>query len=221
MFENMTLLDFARGPALYWSLAIMVLGIVWRLVGIFLLKPRADLSEPRKGSLAAAGLRTIITRSLPVHELEKKVRFQHLTGYAWHIGLFIVVLLYGPHVAFWKSILGFGWPYLPTIVTTWAAVLTLAILITLLIRRMFHPVMRRINSIDDYISMLVIIVPLTTGLMAYAHVGPKYETMLAIHILSVEAMFIWIPFSKLMHMFMWVPSRYRTGTYYQRKGVKA
>ena len=27
----MTLLDFARGPAMYWAMSLMVIGIVWRL----------------------------------------------------------------------------------------------------------------------------------------------------------------------------------------------
>ena len=32
----MSLLDFARGPALEWSLIIFVIGVVWRLAGTFL-----------------------------------------------------------------------------------------------------------------------------------------------------------------------------------------
>ena len=31
--ENMTLLDFARGPGLQWALWIFCLGILWRIVG--------------------------------------------------------------------------------------------------------------------------------------------------------------------------------------------
>ena len=59
----MSLLDFARGPALHWSLIIMVVGILWRLVGVlFLVRPR-PLSKPRSTNLAWGGIRTVLTRS--------------------------------------------------------------------------------------------------------------------------------------------------------------
>jgi nitrate reductase gamma subunit len=86
---------------------------------------------------------------------------------------------------------------------------------------MIHPVMRMITRADDYLSLIVIISALVTGLMAYAHMGLRYETMLALHFISVEVLFIWIPFSKLAHMFFWLLSRYRIGTFFERKGVKA
>jgi nitrate reductase gamma subunit len=81
--------------------------------------------------------------------------------------------------------------------------------------------MRMITTVDDYLSLLVIIAPLVTGLMAFAHVGGPYQTVLAVHILCVELMFIWIPFGKIMHTFLWAPSRYNIGAFFQRKGVQA
>lgn len=217
----MTLLDFARGPALQWSLTIMIAGLCWRIIGIFLAHWRKDLSRPRSQALVQGGLRAIITRSAPARELEKNIRFQHIAGYVWHIGLFITVLLYVPHIAFFKSILGFGWPGLPTKIVVFATAVSLAVLITLLIRRMTNPVMKMITRPEDYISLVIIISALVTGLMAYAHIGPRYETMLALHILNVEVLFVWIPFSKLAHMLLWPLSRYRIGLYFERKGVKA
>jgi nitrate reductase gamma subunit len=217
----MTLLDFARGPGLQWSLTIMVVGLCWRVVGVFLGRWRRDLSRPRSDALVQGGLRAIITRSAPAPELEKNIRFQHITGYIWHIGFFITVLFYVPHIAFFKSILGFGWPGLPSNFAVFSAAIALAVLVMLLIRRMVHPVMRTITRPDDYLSLIIIISALVTGLMAYAHIGLRYETMLALHFLSVEALFVWIPFSKLAHMVFWLLSRYRIGTYFERKGVKA
>ena len=46
----MTLLDFARGPALQWSLIILVTGIIWRVVGALLISSRKDLSVARRKS---------------------------------------------------------------------------------------------------------------------------------------------------------------------------
>jgi nitrate reductase gamma subunit len=217
----MTLLDFARGPGLQWSLTIMIAGLCWRVVGVFLGRWRKDLSRPRSDALVQGGLRAIITRSAPAPELEKNIRLQHLTGYVWHIGFFMTVLLCQPHIAFFKSILGFGWPGLPSHLVVIPAAITLAVVVMLTIRRMIHPVMRAITTSDDYISLIVIILALVTGLMAYAHMGLRYETMLALHFISVELLFIWTPFSKLAHMIFWLLSRYRIGTYFERKGVKA
>ena len=217
----MTLLDFAIGPALQWSLMIMIVGLCWRVVGVFLGRWRRDLSRPRSDALVQGGLRAIITRSAPSRELEKNIRFQHLTGYIWHIGFFMTVLLCEPHIDFFKSILGFGWPGLPSHLVVFPAAIALAILVMLTIRRMIDPMMRTITRPDDYLSLIIIISALITGLMAYAHIGPRYETMLALHILNVELLFVWIPFSKLAHMIFWLLSRYRIGAYFERKGVKA
>ena len=86
----MSLLDFARGPALEWSLIIMVFGVIWRLVGTFLFKGQVYLSKPKGTKFVSAGLKAIATRSWPDHRLEKTIRFQHYSGYLFHITLFIV-----------------------------------------------------------------------------------------------------------------------------------
>lgn len=220
----MTLLEFARGPGMQWALVIFMLGVVWRLVGSFLLARHRDLSKPKGTAYVKAGARAMLMRSIPPHELEKNIQFQHLSGYAWHLGFFATLLLFGPHVPFFKQFLGFGWPTLPNIVVLVIGGFTLAILIALLIRRAIHPVMRTISSLDDWISVFLVIIPLVTGFLSYSHaqIGAiRYETMLAVHLLSVEALLVWFPLGKLMHMFYTFPSRYQIGVAMERKGVKA
>jgi nitrate reductase gamma subunit len=217
----MTLLEFARGPGLYWATIIFVLGIVWRLAGALLLPRLKDFSKTRDPANFKNGVRTIITRSAPAHELEKNIKFQHYTGYIWHIGLFIVIFFYVPHIEFFKSVFGFGWPHLPNNIITLSAAITMAVLVALLIRRMIHPVLKKISNLDDYISWFVSFLPLLTGAMAFAHLGPRYELMLAIHILSVELLMIWFPFGKLIHGLTIWPSRYQLGVTFGRRGVKA
>jgi nitrate reductase gamma subunit len=60
-----------------------------------------------------------------------------------------------------------------------------------------------------------------TGLAATAHLGARYETLLAVHILSFDAMLIWFPFSKLMHAFYIFPSRAINGALLTRKGASS
>jgi nitrate reductase gamma subunit len=217
----MTLLDFARGPALQWSLTILVAGIVWRVVGTFLIGSGKDLSAPRMAGKVIDGFRTIATRSLPAKAFEKRIRFQHVSGYAWHVALFITVLFFGPHILFFESILGFRWPSLPNAIVLIAGAIAMGILIALIIRRATNPVQRLISTVDDYLSIILTLLPLLTGLVAFAHIGARYETLLAVHLLSVEALFVWFPFGKLMHTAMTFPSRYQAGTSFGRRGVKA
>jgi nitrate reductase gamma subunit len=220
----MTLLEFARGPGLQWSLAIFALGVLWRLVGSFLLARKRDRSKPAGTAYVKAGMRAMLMRSAPPHELEKNIQFQHYSGYAWHLGFFATLLLFGPHIPFFKQFLGFGWPALPNTVVLVIAGITLAILIALVVRRIVHPVMKQISSLDDWISVFMVILPFVTGFASYAHlqIGEiRYEHLLAAHILSVEAMLVWFPFSKLMHMFYAFPARFQVGVAMEHRGVKA
>ena len=217
----MTLLEFARGPGLQWSLIILVLGIVWRALGALMISARKDLAKARESGGLKKGFGAILSRSVPAEAFEKRIRFQHFTGYAWHLALFITVLFFGPHILFFESILGFRWPNLPNGVVLFSGAVAIAILIALFIRRATNPVMKLISNFDDYFSVIVVLAPLVTGILAFAHIGARYETMLAVHLLSVEAMFVWFPFGKLMHTAMTFPSRYQAGTWFGRRGVKA
>ena len=217
----MTLLEFARGPGLQWSMMILVAGIAWRVLGALFIGRNKDLSTARKRSGVGDGLGTIVSRSLPAEAFEHRIRFQHVSGYAWHIALFVTVLFFGPHILFFESVLGFGWPNLPNGVVIFSGAVALGVLIALLVRRATHPVQKLLSNFDDYFSVIVTMLPLITGFLAYAHVGGRYETLLAVHLLSIELLFIWFPFGKLMHTAMTFPSRYQAGTSFGRKGVKA
>ncbi len=217
----MDLLAFARGPALYWSVIVFVVGIAWRLTGIFLLKHKKDFSEPRETGLKPwlGGLRLVAMRSWPRHEFAKKTMFNEIMGYVFHIGLGIVVFLFVPHILFMKDVFGVSWPGLPNAFIYGVGVVTIATLLAVLVRRVTHPVLRLISNFDDYFSWFVTIAPLITGFLAVAHFGARYENLLAVHILSVELLLLWFPFGKLMHAFLIVPSRAAEGYAFTRKGA--
>ncbi len=220
----MTLLDFARGPAFYWSFAIFIAGVFWRLTGLLLLSGERDVSKPKREGRLGAGLRLVLLRSVPPHELEKNITFQHFTGYVWHLGFFVTFLFLGAHMPFIRSLIGFGWPTLQNSVVLVITAVTLGILVTLYVRRLFHPVLRVITDADDHISVLLTMLPLATGVAAFAHwepFGTRYESMLAIHILSVEALLVWLPFGKIFHAVSALLVRFRTGAAFNRRGVSA
>ncbi len=227
----MTLLEFARGPALQWSVAIFLFGLLWRLVGIFFLRTKADLSAPRNPA-KWKGLRLIALRSWPRKEFLGGTAFGEVMGYAFHIGFLVTLFFYVPHLLFFEDvfegligtdfegIFGFRWPALPTAAVTFLAAISIAALFAVLIHRIANPVKRLISNFDDYFSWLLTVAPLITGLLAYAHAGGlRYETLLGVHILSAEALLVWFPFGKLIHAFTIFAARGSTGMIFERRGA--
>lgn len=216
----MTLLDFARGPALEWSLIILVAGTVLRVVGTLLLRHNKDLSKPKVASTTGGAIRTIFNRMWPRPHFTQQISFPLMMAYIMHIGLFVVVFLFAPHITFIKDLTGLSWGNLPSGVIYFAGAATVASMIALLIRRLTNPVLKMISSFGDYSSWLVTFLPVITGLMAVSHLGARYETILALHLLSVELLFVWFPFSKLVHAIFSIPSRAHLGATFARRGVK-
>jgi nitrate reductase gamma subunit len=226
----MDLLAFAKGPGMHWAVAIFVVGVLWRLVGIFSLRGRKDLSEPRNPK-SWKGLRLIVLRAWPHQAFLKGAAFSHVMGYTFHIGLFVALFLYLPHLLFFedvargviglnfKQIAGFAWPYLPGGAVYFFAAISVAALIALLAHRIASPVKRLISNFDDYFSWFVTTVPFVTGMLAYSHIGAPYQNLLAAHILSVELLLVWFPFGKLMHAFTVFASRGTQGMQFERKGA--
>ena len=216
----MDLLDFARGPALQVASLIFVAGLIWRLLHLFLTQKKTDISEARQSGSVGGGLRTIFSRFLHHEPFRQRTRNGTILAYTIHIGLAIVVLGSAPHILLIESFSGLGWSPMPNVVIHFAAALTLAALLTSLGRRMSHPVLKMLSNFDDYFTWLVTTLPVVTGLMAVAHVGARYELLLAIHILSFNVFLIWFPFGKLMHSFIAIGSRYTTGVTFTRRGAK-
>ena len=216
----MELLEFARSEGLQIAVLIFAAGLSWRLVHLFMTTPKTDLSEARLGGERAGGIRTIFSRFVHHDPFRERTRNGTIIAYTFHIGLAIIVFGGAPHILFIESFSGLSWSPLPTIVIHVAAAITLAALIAAIVRRLKHPVLKMLSNFDDYFSWLITTLPVITGLMAVAHIGPRYETMLAIHILTFEAFLIWFPFGKLMHSFIVFGSRYTTGVTFTRRGAK-
>jgi nitrate reductase gamma subunit len=215
----MDLLQFARGPALTWAATVFVFGITWRLVGILLLKRSPDFSEARNATSWLGAVKLIIIRSWPRREFRQRTLFAQSLGYIFHVGLVIIVFGFAPHILFFKALTGLDWPNLPGAVINLTSAITLATLIVVLGRRLSHPVLRLLSNFDDYFSWLVTFAPVATGMLAVAHFGARYETLLAIHILSVALLLVWFPFGKLMHSTLVFVSRGTTGALFERKGA--
>ena len=214
------LLTWVRGPGFQIASIIFALGITLRLAEILMLGRKADLAEA-KGSAMGGGLRTIVSRTVPDASTFKRSAFTVVSGYIFHIGLFIVIFLYAPHILFFKDLLHISWPALPSTVIDAVAVITIITLIIVLIYRLKDPVKRFLSTFDDYLSWAVTILPLITGYIAFHRVGMSAPSLIAIHIISVELLMIVFPFTKLMHAFTIFLARWYNGAISGYRGVQS
>jgi nitrate reductase gamma subunit len=211
-------LEFVEGPLWYASVAIFAVGVVIRLYEILARGVKPDLATPRAGGGVGA-LRTLVSRSWTAKGFSSGALFHLVAGYMFHLGLFVLLLFAAPHVLFIEArILGFGWTPAPHWVFIVAADLAFAGLILLWLRRVMHPVLRRISTFDDHAAAWLTFSVMFTGCMALLL---SHDSLRALHMLSVCLLLIYFPFSRLMHAFTFVLSRGYTGAAMGRKGVQA
>lgn len=214
-------LSWVRGPGFQIATVILVAGVLIRLLEILLLGRKANLAEA-KGSEMSSGLRTIVTRSLPADSATfKRSTFVIVSGYIFHLGLFVIILFFAPHILLIKDIIGFGWPSIPTQIVDALTVVTIITLLVILVNRFSNRVLRYLTNFEDLLVWFVTIAPLVTGYMAFHRIGSTAPTLLAIHILSVELLMVVLPFTKLMHAFTLFFARWYNGAISGYRGVQS
>lgn len=216
--NEMQFLTWVRGPGLDIALGIFVLGVIWRLLEIYTLGRKKDLSVPRHRS-GASGWHTILRRSWAPPGMLKRSPVSYIGGYVFHVGLAIVVFLFAPHIKLIESLIGLSWPGVPSQVIDAVAVVTMVALIVVLVDRINNPVKRFLSGFEDYFTWTLTFLPVLTGYLAVKHLLFPYTTMLALHILSVELLLIVLPFSKLFHAFTAFGSRWYNGRISGQRGV--
>lgn len=216
--NSIALLQWARGTGLQVAVVIFLVGVVIRLVEMWMVGRKPDLAESRAGG-AIGGWRTVFTRSKPAPGMMKHAALVIIGGYIFHLGFFITLLLFSPHIVFFQSVLGLSWPALPNSVIELTAILSIGALIALGVHRFFNPVRRFLSTFQDWLVWLVTLLPLLTGYLLLHHSMFTYTQMLAMHLLSIELLLVIFPFTKLMHAFTFIVSRWYTGAMAARKGV--
>ena len=212
----MSFVEFVEGPMWYVASAIFVFGAFWKFVGIIRIGRKKDLA-PAKGSAAAGFIKGNLRHFVPRGLFAERTRMHIIGGYAFHLGLLVLLLFAAPHVAFIKErVLGIGWQTLPGWAFIVAAEVAFAGLIVLWVRRICDPVMRQISDWDDHIGTWLTFLVMLTGCLALqeSHAGLRVT-----HMMFVNVWLIYFPFSRLMHAFTFVLSRGYTGADYGRKGM--
>lgn len=211
---------WVRGPAFNIALFIMLAGIVVRFMEILLMGRKTNLAEAR-GSEMAGGLNTIWRRTLPDADTFRRSGFTIIAGNLFHIGLFVVIFLFVPHILVFERLFGVSWAGLPSNIVDATTVVTIVALLAVLVHRVKDPVLRMLSNFSDYLAWLVTILPLITGWLAFNRVGLSGSTLIGLHILSVELLMVLFPFTKLSHAFTLVLARWYNGAIAGYKGVQS
>ena len=218
--SEIELLNWVRGPGFQIAVIIFVAGVIIRILEILLLGRKANLAEA-KGSEMSGGLKTILSRSVPDKGTFKRSTFTIVSGYIFHLGLFVTIFLFAPHILMFKEVSGLSWPSLPTPIVDAVTIVTIITLLAVLAHRMQNKVLRFLTNHADILVWLVTILPLITGYIAFHRIGTTAPSLLAIHILSVELLLVIFPFTKLMHAFTLFIARWYNGAISGYRGVQS
>lgn len=218
--NEIELLSWLRGPGLQISVALFVLGMIFRVVQNLTIGMSKNLAEA-KGSYFVPGMRAIVRRSLFHPETTYRGYFTMIAGYTFHLGLLITLFFLEQHILLFKSIIGFGWPSLSPAIIDFTALISIAALIAVLFHRIMDPVVRQLTDYQDYLVWILTIAPLITGYLVMHPLVTDYKSALILHIISAEVLLIASPFTKLSHMVTIFISRWYNGAIAGYKGVRS
>jgi hypothetical protein len=198
------ILRFFRGPFFAVSLIIFVGGMAYRLVRVVLLGWPRDRVESR-GSKLVGVLRAYLKGIalfpfIPwVRRTFGKNALTYIAGGLFHLSLVLVIFFGTPHMLVWKSLVGFGWPTLPTPVTDWLAAIGIISLLMLLVNRLTHPVLKMLTRSPVWVNWVLVFLPFLTGYFMTHHLLFRYDVLFSLHMITVDVLLIWIPLGRISH----------------------
>jgi nitrate reductase gamma subunit len=179
----------------------MVLGlfrlVIIQVYSLILRKGRRLRNAPWKKILTDAS-----TWVIPVRHLISGTRVFSIVSYLFHIGILAVPILLMDHIALWENFLGVNLPAIGRGLGDVLTLFTMVCIVLLFGYRLFMPRLRSMSMFMDYVLLGMIFLPFASGYLAsHPNANPfPWNVMMLIHILSAEALFIAVPFTKLSHI---------------------
>ena len=201
-------LAIAEGPLFRLAFAVFVFGLA-RQTLLILWPAYVAWRRARDRSIQwRAALLDIGSWLVPVRHFLRTRQFSAFISYSFHFGLILVPLFLSDHTALWAAATGVRLPALPDAAADGLTVVTMSGVLIMLLIRAFHPLVREFANVEDYVVLMLILVPFVTGYASGRPWNPfPYDAVLLVHIISGSALLIAIPFSKLSHCIFFPLSR--------------
>lgn len=192
-------IDFAIGPLFRMCLAVVVLGLLYRL-GVIVGQiargwSRANNKEMPIGQIAANTLKW----TFPVRLFLNRPIFS-TASVLFHVGIILVPLFTLGHVAPLRPWLPAWWPALAPGVSEFLTLLAIAMLAVVLVARLGKR-SRELSYTSDYVLLLVLLFLMGTGFLAgRPHLSPvDARAMLLAHMLLGNLALVLTPLTKIAH----------------------
>jgi nitrate reductase gamma subunit len=194
-------IEFAKGPLFALTFLIMVFGLLRHvLVQLYYLffSKRASLKNVAWKNLFSE----MATWIIPVGHLIKGTAGFSIVSFIFHLGLILVSVFLIDHMLLWNEFTGLNFPSIGRNLADIITIITIASVVILLCYRTFVKRIRSMSTKLDYLILIMILLPLVFGLLAgHPQVNPlTWQLAMLLHLLTAEALFLIIPFTKLAHI---------------------
>jgi nitrate reductase gamma subunit len=206
--------ELVRGPFAWVALLIFILGSLYRILELWTRGKKEAALYPLRSVKDA--VRSVLHGLIPfgVTYMRNQPVFTVIT-FVFHICVVILPIFLLAHIVLWYESWEILWWNIPDRLADVMAILVMLSCLYFFVRRRVVPEVKRVTRPGDHIVLLIILLPFLTGFLAYHQWGP-YRSMLILHILSGEILLVSIPFSKMVHMLMFVFSRAYMGSEFGR-----
>lgn len=194
-------IEFAKGPLFAITFLVMVLGLGRQVVlQIYFLSVKKG--RRLRGVAWNKVARETLSWVVPVKHMEAGNGVFSASSFLMHVGIILVPLFLLDHIVLWQGLLGFGIPSLDPGVADVLALLTIGCGFVLLGLRIFRARHRMVSRPMDYVLLFLLLIPFLSGFLAsHPSVNPfPWKIMMLTHLLSAEALFVAVPFTKLAHV---------------------
>jgi hypothetical protein len=191
--------------------AILVLLYILRLIVLFRRRLAQDLASNPKGDILRGVVDAFLIIVMPWKmESTRKHWIRYVEFVIFHIGVFINIVI------------SFVIAYAPAVLTVSARSVAIFFLAASFVagslrlyRRARLPDMRIISSPDDYIAMVMVLLFLSTGILAL--IG--WEPGIIAYFVVAALFLVYEPFSKIRHYIYYPFARYFYGAAFGKRGV--
>ncbi len=208
-FTSDFLYDLARGPMVWISFIIFLIGSIYRTIRFISFTRKKEFPQlfkaPKKKAPKKKAPPKVIDDVVPppINTFKFTVFGRHpvvlTVSVVFHLILFIAPIFLLAHNILFDEAIGISLCSFPEKITDYMTIIFLVCALFFLLRRIFVSQVRAISSFYDYIILFITVAPFATGLLAYYQIF-DYKAVIILHMLAGELMLIAAPFTKIFHM---------------------